>query len=166
VRSFEHAIALRQGDSQGAGFLYILGNYPFGKPIIENRWDSYVFLRKMYYNDTQSQPNWEQKLSRDDFTKPIFPDIPDFYVDRVKLTVTVFGVNFTFGLGNPHPESPGNNTIADVIEMVRLRMSLEHAKIMTMILKKQIKQYETSTQTEIAIPKSVLEALALTEETW
>jgi len=114
----------------------------------------------------KTNQRWESKLSRDDFTKPIFPDIPDFYTDRVRLTVTVFGVNFTFGLGNPHPETPSDKSIAEVVEMVRLRMSLEHAKVMTMMIKKQLKQYETGTKTEIAIPKEVLEALGLTEETW
>lgn len=104
-------------------------------------------------------------MAKDSFGKSILPDIPDFYTDRMRLTVTVFGVNISFGLGNPHPED-NNEGVLDVLELVRVRMSLEHAKIMTMILRKQIKVYEQSNQTEVAIPKQVLEALGLKDETW
>jgi hypothetical protein len=44
------------------------------------------------------------KLNKENFGKPILPDILDYYADRVRLTVTVFGVNITFGLSNPHPD--------------------------------------------------------------
>lgn len=104
-------------------------------------------------------------MAKDTFGKSILPDIPDFYADRMRLTVTVFGVNISFGLGNPHPEQ-NNSDLVDVLENVRIRMSLEHAKIMAMILKKQIKLYESQNETEVAIPKQVLEALDLRNEEW
>ncbi|MEW5827451.1 MAG: hypothetical protein AB1846_01070 [Chloroflexota bacterium] len=99
------------------------------------------------------------------FSKPILPDIPDFFSDRMRLTVTVFGVNFTFGLGAPHPDDNSGDLVG-VLELVRVRMSLEHAKIMAMLLKKQIKDYEQMNETEVAIPKKVLEALNLSDENW
>jgi len=105
-------------------------------------------------------------LNKENFGKPILPDIPDIYADRVRLTVTVFGVNFTFGLSNPHPDKGSSEAVLDVSEMVRVRMSLEHAKIMAMMLKKQIKTYEESNQIEVAIPDNVLEGLNLKDETW
>lgn len=105
-------------------------------------------------------------MAKDTFGKSILPDIPDFYADRMRLTVTVFGVNITFGLGNPHPEQDNSGDLIDVLELVRIRMSLEHAKITAMILKKQIKLYEQQNDTEVAIPKQVLEALGLQEENW
>jgi hypothetical protein len=105
-------------------------------------------------------------LTKDIFGKSILPDIPDFYADRMRLTVTVFGVNISFGLGNPHPEQDSSGDLVNVLELVRVRMSLEHAKIMTMLLKKQIKLYENQNETEVAIPKQVLEALNLKDETW
>lgn len=104
-------------------------------------------------------------MAKDTFGKSILPDIPDFYADRMRLTVTVFGVNISFGLGNPHPERD-NSDLVDVLELVRVRMSLEHAKIMAMILKKQIKIYESQNETEVAIPKQILEALDLKNEKW
>lgn len=108
----------------------------------------------------------ESKLAKETFGKSILPDIPDFYADRVRLTVTVFGVNISFGLGNPHPEQGNLEGVLDVLENVRVRMSLEHAKVLAMILKKQIKVYESKNDTQVAIPRSVLEALNLTDETW
>jgi hypothetical protein len=105
-------------------------------------------------------------VAKDTFSKPILPDIPDYYTDRMRLTVTVFGVNITFGLGSPHPDQDDSNDLIGVLELVRVRMSLEHAKIMAMLLKKQIKEYERQNETEVAIPKKVIEVLKLTDETW
>ncbi len=105
-------------------------------------------------------------MAKDTFGKSILPDIPDFYSDRMRLTVTVFGVNLTFGLGNPHPEQESSGDLVDVLELVRVRMSLEHAKVLAMILKKQIKLYEQQNETQVAIPEKVLEALNLQDETW
>jgi hypothetical protein len=84
----------------------------------------------------------------------------------MRLTVSVFGVNFTFGLGAAHPESEGSRDLVDVLEIVRIRMSLEHAKVLAMMVKKQIKEYEKGTNTEVAIPQAVLDALGLNEQTW
>lgn len=105
-------------------------------------------------------------MAQNTFGKPILPDIPDYYSDRMRLTVTVFGVNITFGSGNPHPEQGTSGDLVDVLELVRVRMSLEHAKVMAMILKKQIKLYEQQNETQVAIPKKFLEALDLQDETW
>lgn len=100
------------------------------------------------------------------FGRSILPDIPDFYADRMRVTVTVFGVNISFGLSNPHPNQGDPESMLDVLENVRVRMSLEHAKIMTMILKKQIKEYEHKNDTVVAIPKQVIEALDIKNEPW
>lgn len=105
-------------------------------------------------------------MARDTFGKSILPDIPDFYADRLRLTVTVFGVNISFGLGNPHPSEANPDDVLDVLETVRVRMSLEHAKLMTMLLKKQIKEYERRNDTQVALPRQVIEGLNLSDESW
>jgi hypothetical protein len=105
-------------------------------------------------------------MAKDTYGRSILPDIPDFYVDRMRLTVTVFGVNITFGLGNPHPEEGNPEDVLDVMENVRLRMSLEHAKLMAILLRKQIKSYEEKNESIVALPKSILEALKLTDNDW
>ena len=59
-------------------------------------------------------------------------EIPDVYVDQMRVTITVFGVNVTFALSEPHPTTAGAPKPED---KVRVRMSLEHAKIVAMLLR-------------------------------
>jgi hypothetical protein len=90
--------------------------------------------------------------------------IPDVYVDQMRITVGVFGVNITFGLSEPHPAQGGVPRASD--EKVRVRMSLEHAKIAAMLLRRQVKQYERESGTTIAIPQNVYGGLGVPEEDW
>lgn len=124
----------------------------------------YVYNIKVPSTNTKTKP--ESKLANNPFGKSILPDIPDFYADRMRLTVTVFGVNISFGMGNPHPDQNNPENVLDVLENVRIRMSLEHAKVMAMILKKQIQEYERQNETQVAIPKQIIEALQLKDEKW
>lgn len=90
--------------------------------------------------------------------------IPDIYVDQLRMTVGVFGVNMTFGLSEPHPTQGGMPRASD--EKVRLRMSPQHAKIMAMLLKRQLKTYERDTGTVIQLPANVYTGLGVAEEDW
>ncbi len=90
-------------------------------------------------------------------------EIPDVYVDQMRVTIGVFGVNVTFALSEPHPTSAGAPKPED---KVRVRMSLEHAKVVAMLLRKQLKQYEEESGTKIAIPARVYTGLGVAEEDW
>ncbi len=59
-------------------------------------------------------------------------EVPEFYVDQFTVTAGTYGLTMTFGLTPPHP-APGQ--AAPSREVARLRMSLEHAKVMAMILR-------------------------------
>lgn len=89
--------------------------------------------------------------------------IPEFYVDAFTVTVTPFGSAMTFGLNPPHP-APGQSTSAQ--DVVRLRMSLEHAKIMVMLLKRQLKNFEDQAGAAITIPRQVYNGAGLSQEDW
>lgn len=91
------------------------------------------------------------------------PDVPEFYVDQFTTTAGVYGVAMTFGLAPPHP-SPGPQATSK--ELVRLRMSLEHAKVMTMLLKRQLKRYEEEMGAAINIPMKVYHSLGISPEDW
>lgn len=65
-------------------------------------------------------------------------ELPEFYVDQFHMNVGPYGTAITFGLAAPHPTA-GQATAQDT---VRLRMSLEHMKIMTIIFKRNLKAYE------------------------
>ena len=90
-------------------------------------------------------------------------ETPDMYVDQMRLSTGVFGVSITFGLSEPHP-APGGRRESD--DKVCIRMSLEHAKITAMMLRKQLLGYERSTGTKIEIPANVYTGLGLAAEDW
>lgn len=89
--------------------------------------------------------------------------MPDIYVDAFQVTVQPFGVNMTFSLRDPHPTS---GRIVPGVELVRIRMSPEHAKIMTMMLRNQIRKYERDGGITIAVPSQVYTQLGIAEEDW
>ena len=90
--------------------------------------------------------------------------IPDIYVDNMQITTGVYGVNITFGLTDPHPASGAMPKQPK--EMVRVRMSLQHAKIVAMLLRQNLKNFEYSTGTTIQIPQNVFAGLGVAAEDW
>jgi hypothetical protein len=91
-------------------------------------------------------------------------EIPDIYTDQMQVTTGVFGVNITFALTEPHPVSGGTPRSAE--PQVRVRMSLQHAKVIAMLLRRQLKNYEAQTGTDIQIPQNVYASLGIPEEDW
>ena len=90
------------------------------------------------------------------------PAVPEFYVDQFRTNVNPYGAAITFGLGSPHPTTGQ----AQVNDTVLIRMSLEHMKVMAMIVKKQLKAYEEQTQATVNIPRTLLNQLGLSQEDW
>ncbi|MBI2862383.1 MAG: hypothetical protein HYX89_06165 [Chloroflexi bacterium] len=91
------------------------------------------------------------------------PKLEEIYADQFRLTLGPYGATLTFGVSPAHPdpvrpESPH--------ELVRIRMSLEHLKVMTMILRRQLGQYEQQNRLNIPLPESVLSQLGLSMEDW
>lgn len=92
-------------------------------------------------------------------------DVPDLYTDAFTLAQSPYGVALTF-LKTPTlmPGIPGqlqNEPVAVV------RMSLEHAKVMAMLLRKQLKQYELENLGDpINIPRAVLQQMNISLEEW
>ena len=91
-------------------------------------------------------------------------EILDIYSDSFRVTTGVFGVNMTFGLNEPHPVQGGVARTAD--EKARVRVSLQLAKVIAMLLRKQLKEYESQTGTDIQIPQNVYASLGIAEEDW
>ncbi len=90
-------------------------------------------------------------------------EVPDLYVDQFRTTIGAFGIAMTLGISPAHP-SPGQSE--GPRDLVRLRTSLEHAKVMTMILKRQLKRFEEETGQPINIPRVVMNGLGLSSEDW
>ena len=96
--------------------------------------------------------------------KQIEEQYPDLYFDNIRVTTTVFGVNMTLALGNPHPEP--DSEAKKQKKIATIRTSLEHAKILAMLLRKQIKTYEINTGIEIKLPSDIYTGLKLDENDW
>ena len=90
--------------------------------------------------------------------------IPDIYADNMQITTGVYGVNITFGLSEPHPSVGG--VVQPPAEKVRIRMSLQHAKVVAMLLRQHLKNYELNTGTSIQIPQNVYTGVGVAEEDW
>lgn len=89
--------------------------------------------------------------------------IPDVYTDAFQVTITPFGVNMTFGLREAHP-NPTQQAVSQNVALVR--MSLEHTKVMAMMLTKQVKLYEREGNLTIPIPAELYQRLGIAEEDW
>ena len=95
--------------------------------------------------------------------------IPDIYFDGIRVTVTAVGVNMTLSLNNPHPniniKGNGDSQLTPKPILVA-RTSLEHAKMLVMLLEKQLKLYEKKTGIIIKFPKEIYKGLGLDEKEW
>ena len=91
------------------------------------------------------------------------PSVPDVYADQFLMTSNAWGVNLTFlrGAAHPAPNQPGASDAQATI-----RMSLQHAKAMVMLMKKQLKQWERDTGIEIMLPAQVYTGLGIAREDW
>ena len=89
-------------------------------------------------------------------------DEPSVYSDGIQIGVSPFTV--TLGFTVAPQAQPGTQAATPV---ATIRMSLEHAKVMAIILRKQLKQFEQQLGQEIALPHPVYQQLGLSpKEDW
>ncbi len=86
---------------------------------------------------------------------------PPVYADGVQIGLSPFTAQLTFtmavsGIGTQLPANVAN-----------VRMSLEHAKVLSMLLKRQLKAFEDQMQSPIHIHPQVFQQLGLSmNEDW
>jgi hypothetical protein len=84
------------------------------------------------------------------------------YSDGIQVGISPFTVTLQFTVAPA--VQPGTQVPAPV---ATIRMSPEHAKVMAIILRKQIKQFEQQLGQEIALPHQVYQQLGLSpKEDW
>lgn len=88
---------------------------------------------------------------------------PEIYSDSFRFTVSPYGVAVTFGVNEPHP-APARPQVAR--DEVIVRMSLEQAKVLAMMFRRNLKQYERENGISIALPYQVFTALGIALEDW
>ena len=88
----------------------------------------------------------------------------DVYSDQFQVNTGPYGSTLNFLLSQPTPPAPGTTPQAELLASVR--MSLEHLKLMTFVLRNQILTHEEQTATTIPIPPQVLNGLRISFEDW
>ena len=87
---------------------------------------------------------------------------PELYADGVQIGMGPFGVTLAFSM-----QPAGQTGTMAPIKVCNLRMSLEHAKTLAMMLKKQLKNYEANMGEDIPLPQQVYTQLGLSKmEDW
>lgn len=92
-------------------------------------------------------------------------NVPDFYADQFTMAQSAYGIAFSFNLSpsTPGPMPRQQQSTPQVV----VRMSLEHAKIMAMMVRKNLKQYELEHLGDaIKLPRHVLQQMNLSEDDW
>ena len=84
---------------------------------------------------------------------------PEYYGDVYSIRSSPWGVAITFSVGAPKDDVDGHDVCI-------VRLSHETAKTLSMMMRKQLKQYERDTRTTIAIPSDVMNQLGLALEDW
>ena len=92
------------------------------------------------------------------------PDAPDIYADGVGINVGPFGCAVNFALSPAVPPAGGGAAPGQPVATVR--MSLEHLKLMTFLLRRQLIQYERQSGVRIPISQEVLNQLRIGREDW
>jgi hypothetical protein len=89
-------------------------------------------------------------------------DEPVLYSDGIQIGLSPFTVTLAFTVAPPaQPGAQASSPVATI------RMSLEHAKVMAIILRKQLKQFEEQLGAEIALPHQVYQQLGVSaKEDW
>lgn len=85
--------------------------------------------------------------------------IPEYYGDVFYLRSTPWGLAITFTASSPK-EGIEEHDVCIV------RVSHETAKVLSMTIRKHVKQYEMDMKTIITIPQQVINNLDLTKEYW
>lgn len=87
---------------------------------------------------------------------------PDLYTDAVQIGLSPFGCVLAFAL-----QPAGQTGGMPPQKLVNLRMSLEHAKVVSILLRKHLKNYEQSAGHEIPLHPQLLTQLGISrKEDW
>jgi len=88
----------------------------------------------------------------------------DIYSDSFQVNTGPYGSTLNFMISQPTPPAPGKMPNSECLATVR--MSLEHLKLMTFVLRNQISNHEEKTGVNIQLPIQVLNSLGISPEDW
>ena len=90
-------------------------------------------------------------------------DVLDVYSDQFRINTTPYGANLVFA--KTQPDAPAGQAPRSKDQVI-VRMSLEHLKVMVMVLKKNLRGYEQRTGITVELPFDMLNSMGLSKEDW
>ncbi len=84
-----------------------------------------------------------------------FEDVPEYYTDSVNFMTNIYGFALDFGVMMVQDQPPKSQ--------VRVRMSPQHAKIMSLLLRKNVQEYEKRIGT-IILPEGLYKDLGIQDD--
>ena len=90
-------------------------------------------------------------MDPEEFTIPL----PEYYTDSVNFSTNLYGFMLEFGVMQAQDAPPRG--------VVKVRMSPQHAKIMSLLLRKNVQEYERRIGT-IILPDGLYQELGISDE--
>ena len=81
--------------------------------------------------------------------------LPEYYTDSVNFMTNIYGFTLEFGVMGQQDDPPR--------QLVRIKMSPQHAKIMSLLLRKNVTEYERRIGTVI-LPDGLYNDLGISDE--
>lgn len=91
-------------------------------------------------------------------------EICDIYTDSFQINTGPYGSTLNFLISPSTPTAPGK--VAQSECLATIRMSLEHLKLMTFVLRNQVLNHEKQSGINIQLPIQVLNQLSISPEDW
>ena len=85
--------------------------------------------------------------------------LPEYYGDIYYVRTNQWGIAMTFGVSSPR-EGIEDHDVCTV------RLSHEAAKVLAMLIRKQLRNYERDNHTLIVIPSETMKSLGLSSGDW
>ncbi|MBI4607934.1 MAG: hypothetical protein HY726_02860 [Candidatus Rokubacteria bacterium] len=87
----------------------------------------------------------------------------EYCEDQFMVSPGASGVVVTFGVS---PLQPAGHASPSPNDLVRIRMNLQHAKLMAMILRRDLKAYERTNGISIEVPPKLYSGLGVSSQDW
>lgn len=91
------------------------------------------------------------------------PESVDVYSDQFTITVGPYGSSLSFGVSPSHPDPISPKPMERV---ATIRMSVEHLKMMVMVISRHVKKMEEQFNISYPVPSQMLSQLGIAREDW
>lgn len=89
-------------------------------------------------------------------------EVPEVYCDGMQIGLSPYTAILSLTR-----QSPGGDHTSPATKVANVRMSLEHAKVMAIMLRKQLKNFEAQAGIEIQLPQKLYQDLGISKhEDW